>query len=358
MNTFGHNLRITVFGASHEDYIGLTIDGYPAGVVIDEKLIKEKLRLRQGLNHIASKRHEPDRYRIIGGLFNNATTGAPLVFIVPNCDVDSKPYDDGYGLARPTHADYTYYRKYRGFADYRGGGRASGRLTVVLIILGAVCEQLFAEHGIIVASRIKVLGAIEDDEFEPSPENLIKLRGQAMPVSAERVKNKMLDRIQKLREIGNSCGGVVSTYVSGLPVGLGNPFFDGMESFLAHLIFSVPGVKGLEFGTGFKIGSMLGSEANDEMSYCDDRLVYHSNHAGGLNGGITNGNYLTFNTVFRPTPSVSCEQKTVNFLNKSNEKIKIEGRHDTVIAIKGLHVINALTAYAVTEMMLREKLLP
>ncbi|MDD4077536.1 MAG: chorismate synthase [Bacilli bacterium] len=357
MNSFGKYLRITIFGASHEDYIGLTVDGYPAGIFLDENLIREKLQLRRGLVGLTSKRYEEDDYRIISGVFNGITTGAPLTFLVPNCDVDSAPYEERYGLARPSHADYTYYCKYQGSADYRGGGVASGRLTVVLVILGALCEQLITAKNIIIAARLKSLADTTDSDLTLTEATLRTFNNEKMPVYSASVKNKMLDKITLLQETGDSCGGVVETYIANLPVGLGNPFFDGVESLIAHLIFSIPGVKGIEFGAGFKIATMLGSEANDAMSYESGRLVYHSNHAGGINGGLTNGALIVFSTAFRPTPSISIEQSTVNFINKTNQKIKCTGRHDTVIAIKGLHVVKALAAYSIAELMIKEGLL-
>ena len=354
MNTFGQKLRATIFGASHGEYVGITIDGYPAGVAIDGSLIRKRLDQRRGMTAVTSKRREPDEYKIISGLFNGLTTGAPLTVLVSNRDVDSAPYRENYGIARPSHADYVYYHKYRGHADYRGGGTASGRMTVVLVILGALCEQLLAGKNIIVASRIKEVGGVKDGEFDPKEEALRTLREEAFPAVSSEAREKMLEKIALTAAEGDSLGGIAETYALNLPIGLGEPFFDGVESLIARLVFSVPGVKGVEFGAGFALAGMTGSVANDEMSYENGRVAYHSNNAGGINGGLSNGAPLVFRTAFRPTPSISRPQKTVNFIEKTNVTTSVTGRHDTVIAIKGLHAVNALALYAIAELMARE----
>jgi len=353
MNIFGNYLRIVIFGASHEEYIGLTIDGYPPGIKINEEFIKFKLKNRYGGLSIKKTRQEKDEYKIISGYFKERTTGAPLTILILNHDIDSTPYHEGYGIARPSHADYTSYLKYNGFADYRGGGIASGRLMVAFIILGALCELLLERHQIIIASRIKQIRNIIDAEFEINKENLYKLLNNPFPVFNDNIQEKMKEEILQIRIQGNSCGGLVETFGYNIPAGLGDPLFQKVESIISQLIFSIPGVKGLEFGSGFKLATMLGSETNDEMNYKNGELEYKSNNAGGINGGITNGCPLVFRTAFRPTPSHSLKQNSINFINQTNKEIAIQGRHDPLIALKGLHVINAITTYAIAEMMFR-----
>mgnify|MGYP000869329485 CR=1 FL=1 len=351
MSIFGKNIRISLFGASHEKYIGLTIHGFPAGIEINDDLIKKRLKLRRGLNHLTSKRFETDEFSFISGVFKGFSTGAPLTVLVENIDLKSADYEKTYGLARPSHADYTQHIKYHGFEDYRGGGRASGRLTVVFIILGALCEEILVKRGIIIASRIESVYNIIDRKKSLELNHLLSLKEEVFPVISEETKIEMLDLIEKTASVGDSLGGIVETWIYGLPAGVGSPFFDSLESYLSHLIFSVPGVKGIEFGSGFEITKLTGSEANDMMHF-EEGIKYYSNHSGGINGGISNGNQVYFRTAFKPTPSISKPQKTINFLKNESVEIEIIGRHDAIIAIKGLHVINALTNYAILDMIL------
>jgi len=354
MSIFGNKLKISLFGSSHEASIGLTIHNYPSGVTLNITKIKEKLKLRNGLNYLTSKRFEEENFQFLSGLFNGITTGAPLTFIVENKDIKSDAYIKSYGLARPSHADYTYFKKYQGFNDFRGGGSSSGRLTVVLIILGAICEQILEEKDIIIASRMKSIYNIEDSDILINDDLLKFFQSEVFPVYSEKTKEQMLIKINEIKEEEDSLGGVVQTFIKNLPFGLGNPFFDSFESIISHLIFSIPGVKGIEFGAGFNITKMLGSTANDQIAYVDEKIVYKTNNSGGINGGITNSDVVIFQTAFKPTPSISKPQATINFINKTNQVIEIKGRHDVIIAIKGLHVVNALSNYAVLDMLLGE----
>ncbi|MGD9604994.1 MAG: chorismate synthase [Bacilli bacterium] len=354
MNSFGKNLRITLFGASHEAYIGLVIDGFPAGITIDFDLIKSKLNLRKGLGSIISSRLENDNFEIISGYFHHFTTGAPLTFLVRNEDVKSEDYEKQYGLARPSHGDYVLHMKHQGFNDYYGGGTSSGRLTVALIILGALCEQLNKQKGIYVGSIVKSLGEITDEQGDISLEDIIVLAEEPFPVRNNLKKQKMLEIIDLAKAKKDSLGATIQTGVFNLPIGLGSPFFNSVESVISHLIFSVPGVKGIEFGEGFQIAKKMGSEANDQMYFENDVVKYETNKSGGVNAGITNGNPLLFQTAFRPTTSIGILQNTIDFIKKENVKVSHNGRHDVVFAIKALHVVNALTNYAVLEMFLEE----
>jgi|SRR5690554_51865 len=352
MSTFGKHLKVSIFGASHEKYIGLTIHNYPSGIKIDLENLKHKLALRRGLNQVTSKRFETDEFEIISGYFNEYTTGAPLTVLIKNSDVKSADYEKIKGIARPSHADFTYYHKYDGFNDYRGGGVSSGRLTVALVVLGALSEQLLREKNIIVASRIKQIKNLKDTNKELTVSDLENLKEEVFPVVDQNVKSEMLDLIKNTQNEKNSLGGIVETFIENCPIGLGNPFFDSFESVLSHLIFSIPGIKGIEFGTGFDFVNLYGSEANDELKFEDDKVKFLSNQNGGINGGITNGNKIVFRTIFKPTSSIGLPQQSINLVTKENTIFEVGGRHDTIIAIKGLHVVNAVTHYAILELLM------
>lgn len=350
MSTFGKHYEVSLFGASHEQYIGLTIHNYPCGIAIDTELLSQRLALRRGMRELTSSRYEEDDFEIISGYFQGRTTGAPLTVLIRNQNQKSEDYRED-DLIRPSHADYTYLQKYRGFHDYRGGGTASGRLTVALVVLGALCEQVLAPRGIIVASRMKSIEKVSDSDPEITSELLKKWQEESFPVYSEKAKEAMIQAITRAKESGDSVGGVVETYIDQLPVGLGEPFFDSFESVLSHLLFSIPGVKGVEFGGGFALCNMRGSIANDQLRYENGAVVRLSNHSGGIDGGITNGSPVIFRTAFKPTPSIGKPQKTIDYRRGENAEIEIRGRHDAVIAIKGLHVVNALAWYAIMEMM-------
>lgn len=356
MSVFGKYIQVSIFGASHEKYIGITIHNYPAGIKLSIDRIKNKLALRRGLNSLTSKRLETDEFEIISGFFAGYTTGAPITILIKNSDVVSVDYEKIKGFARPSHADYTYHLKYNGFNDYRGGGTSSGRLTVALIVLGAICEEILEANNILIASRIKKIKDIEDSQCSLSLTNLKNLKKEIFPVVDKNIKDKMLELIKNTKENNDSLGGVVETYIKNIPTGLGEPFWDSFESIISHLIFSIPGIKGIEFGTGFDLANHYGSEVNDELEIKDGKINYLSNNNGGINGGITNGNIVYFSTVFKPTSSIGQVQKTINFIKNTNESIDIGGRHDVIIAIKGLHVVNAITAYAVLELLVGSRL--
>ncbi len=355
MSTFGKNLEVSIFGASHEKYIGLTIHNLPGGIKLDLDLIKERLKLRLGLAHLTSLRIEEEEFEIISGYLNNFTTGAPLTILIKNKDIKSSDYESIKDTIRPSHADYSYHLKYKSFHDYRGGGVSSGRLTACLIVLGAISEQILRDKNIIIASRIKQIKNLVDLEFNIEGDKLKALKEEAFPVVDLKTKEAMLELIKKTREEKNSLAGIVETFIMNPPTGLGEPFFDSFESILSHLIYSIPGVKGLEFGLGFDFINYYGSEVNDELSYDKDKVKLHSNNNAGINGGVTNGEVINFKTIFKPTPSIGSKQKTINLKKKTNEELEMAGRHDVIIAVKGLHVVNAITNYVVLELLLRSK---
>lgn len=349
MNSFGNKMRITVFGASHEDYVGLTVAGFPAGVALDQDLIEKRLRQRRGLMHLTSKRFEKDEWRFISGIFRGKTTGAPLTVLVKNSDRRSEDYEEIRGLARPSHADYTQHVRFGGHEDYRGGGIASGRSTVTYVILGAIAEHLLREKGIFASSRMKSVHGIEDEAI-PDIVDLERLREEDFPVLSKR--EEMLRLIEETGKRGDSLGGVVETWIVGLPAGLGNPLFGSVEAQLSRLVFGIPGAKGIEFGAGFGITKLFGSQANDQMQYEEGLLRHLSNHSGGINGGITNGSAVNFRVAYTPTPTIALPQRTVDFIKKENKVASFAGRHDAIFAIKALHVQNALANFAALDLIL------
>lgn len=351
MSTFGKQINVSIFGESHNHTMGLTIHNLPSGIYIDQEKIKDKLILRKGLKEVSTPRNESDKIEIISGYFDNHTTGAPLTVLIYNEDTRSSDYEKIKNNPRPSHADYPAFIKYHGFNDYRGGGHFSGRITSLIVILGSICEDVLAKLNIKVISRVKSVGLITDDTIFTYDEDLMN---DIFPVISHDVKSVMLDEIKKCQANNDSCGGVVETNVYNVPCGVGSPFFDSCESIISHLVFSIPGVKGIEFGGGFEMCKSSGSKVNDQM-YFEDGVKFKSNYSGGINGGITNGNVINFKTAIKPTPSIFREQDTINLENKQNEKLLITGRHDPVIAIKALHVITAITYYAILELLLESR---
>ncbi|HHU55486.1 MAG TPA: chorismate synthase [Acholeplasmataceae bacterium] len=346
MSILSNNLKISFFGESHGKYIGLTIHNFPSNIIIDLEKIKKDLEKRSSFYPGKSKRTEADEFEIISGYFNNKTTGTPLTIIVPNKDVKSKPYLDSIGLIRPSHGDLTQYIKYQGAHDYRGGGHLSGRLTVLYTILGSICEAQLEKQNIKVHTRIKSLHEIEDEsevvDFSRLDDNF--------PVSDEKVKQKMFDFLERLEN--DSVGGIVEAYCIGVPAGLGTPLFNSVESVISKLIFSIPGVKGIEFGKGFAITKEYGSKANDELEYQNGKLKFLSNNSGGIQGGITNGEVINFKVALKPTPSINKPLRTINYLTKENVVLNTIGRHDKTFVPKACHVIKSITAYAIYDLLL------
>lgn len=349
MSIFSNNLSISVFGESHGPYIGLTVHNFPAGIKLNLDKIKMALKSRSAFTIAKSQRTEKDDFSIISGYFNGVSTGAPLTFLISNDDVDSKKYIDNYGVIRPSHADYTAYVKYQGANDFRGGGHLSGRLTALYMILGSICEEELAKKGIIVYSRIKSIYNICDDSIVTNYDELDK----DFPVNDLFQKTEMINLLSSLTD--DSVGGIVETHILGVKAGLGNPIFDNIESIISHLIFAIPGVKGIEFGTGFNITKLKGSKANDEIRVVDSQLKFLSNHSGGIQGGITNGEEIVFRTAIKPTSSIGKPLRTVNFISQENITTKTEGRHDHSIVPKACQVINALSKYIIYDIMLGDK---
>lgn len=350
----GNKLKVSIFGESHGEGIGVVIDGLPSGIELDMKYIDSQMKRRApGQNSISTQRKETDSYKIISGLFENKTTGTPLCAIIYNEDKNSKDYSELKTKMRPGHSDYTGYIKYKGFNDYRGGGHFSGRLTAPLMFAGSIAMQMLEQKNIYVISRIKSIYNISDDiEFNLNEGELKNLRNLSFPVISENKNKQMQDAILDAKNKGNSLGGIVETYVTNIPPGYGEPFFDSIESKISHMIFSIPAVKGIEFGAGFKITELTGIEANDEFYIDDNKVVTRTNNSGGILGGITNGMPIVFRTAIKPTASISASQNTVDILKKENTALNISGRHDPCIVPRALPIIEGAAALAIIDLML------
>ncbi|MDQ0151235.1 chorismate synthase [Eubacterium multiforme] len=352
---WGNNIRLSIFGESHGEGIGITIDGLPSGFLLDiDRINFEMERRAPGRSSISTARKEGDKIEILSGLFNGRTTGTPLCGIIKNSDKKSKDYSKLKTLMRPGHADYTGNIRYEGFNDYRGGGHFSGRITAPLVFAGAICKQILESKGIRIVAHIKSIGSICDDSFNPTniDGNLIKnLPNMELPLVNSSLEDDMRNEILNAKISGDSVGGVIECAVVNINAGIGNPFFDSVESTLSHLLFSVPAVKGVEFGDGFNISKLKGSEANDEFYYDGDEIRTKTNHNGGILGGITNGMPVIFKVAIKPTASISKPQHTINLQSKKEEELKIEGRHDPCIVQRALPVIESVSAIGILELL-------
>ena len=354
--TFGRNLRMTIFGESHGKGIGLVLDGLPPGTPIDEEFIKEEMARRApGQNRMSTQRQEKDAYIIESGVFEGRAAGTPLCVLIPNSDQHSGDYSLLKDVMRPGHADYAGKIRYKGFNDYRGGGHFSGRLTAPLVFTGAVAKTVLAQKGIAVGAHIARIGTVTDSLFDPlgEPEECLQaLRKQTLPVLDTSKAPLMEAEILSAREHQDSVGGIIEVMATGIPAGIGDPFFDSLESRLAHALFSVPAVKGIEFGAGFAIAALKGSEANDPIIFEGDKVRTTRNNNGGITGGITNGMPVLFRVAVKPTPSISQPQQTVNVTEGKNTVLEIKGRHDPCIVPRAVPVMEAVTAWVLLDMLL------
>ena len=354
--TFGRNLRMTIFGESHGKGIGLVLDGLPPGTPIEDEFIKEEMARRApGKNQMSTQRQEKDAFIIESGVFEGKATGTPLCVLIPNSGQHSKDYSLLKDVMRPGHADYAGKVRYRGFNDYRGGGHFSGRLTAPLVFTGAVARTMLAQKGIIVGAHVAHIGTITDALFNPlgeTAERLQTLRRFTLPVLDESKAALMEAEIMAAREQMDSVGGIVEVMAVGMPPGIGDPFFDSLESRLSHALFSVPAVKGIEFGAGFAMAALKGSEANDPMAVANGRVQTTRNNNGGITGGITNGMPVLFRVAIKPTPSIGQPQHTVNVTEGKDTILEIKGRHDPCIVPRAVPVVEAVTAWMLQDMLM------
>lgn len=354
-STFGKNFTVSLFGESHGPAIGVVIDGLQAGLPLDLTYIRSQLDKRRAVGALSTARQEADEFEIVSGFFNGRTTGTPLCLLIANQSTRSRDYEKTKNLLRPGHADYTAFAKYQGWQDYRGGGHFSGRLTAPLVAAGAVCRQILASHGIIIGSHLAKCAGIADASLPEEPEALLaalqKLNELDFAVLDAAQGQAMQEAILAAKAQADSVGGVIETAVCGMPTGVGEPFFNSLESVLAHLLFSVPAVKGVEFGAGFALADMRGSQANDPLRIDDSGRIYTtSNNNGGINGGISNGMPIVFRTAVKPTPSIYQPQQTVDFAARANAELQIQGRHDPAIVHRARVVIDAVVAIGLVDL--------
>ncbi len=354
--SFGKNINISIYGESHGEGIGIVINGIQPGFKIDlNKVLEEMERRAPGRNTLSTARKEADEPIILSGIFEGYTTGTPISMMIKNSDTRSKDYSKTKDIARPGHADFSGYVKYQGFNDYRGGGHFSGRITAPLVFAGAIAKQILEEKDIIIGSHIKQIGSVKDEYFDSvniEKNTLINLKKEVLPVLNKTIQSDMENEILKYKELSNSIGGIVEVCVIGLEAGVGNPFFDSIESIISHLAFSVPAVKGIEFGLGFDFASANGLSANDEFHRVDGTITTpKSNNNGGINGGISNGMPIIYRAVVKPTPSISLTQNTVNFRENKDVELNIVGRHDPCIVQRALVVLEAITAISILELL-------
>ena len=352
-STWGQCLKLSIFGQSHGEAIGVTLDGFPAGMQIDmERLMAEMARRAPGQSLLTTARNEADVPEFLSGVLNGKTTGQPICILIRNTNQRSRDYGDGVALVRPGHADYTGHVRYFGHEDWRGGGSFSGRLTAPLVAAGALCSQWLEQQGVKTACHIQQLGEVKDASFmtaDPAADYTY-MKKMHLPVLSTGLDVQMEAAAMAVREEGDSIGGVIECMVTGLPAGLGAPFFDSVESEISHLLFSVPAVKGVEFGEGFGFASLRGSQANDAFRMEDGQVVTETNHAGGINGGITNSMPVIFRCAIRPTPSIARKQQTVSLKTGENAGLEIQGRHDPCILPRAVPVVEAVAAIAILDL--------
>lgn len=356
-SVFNHNISVQIFGESHGPAIGVVMDNIPAGEYIDmEKLMAFMSRRAPKKNKTSTQRRESDLPQIMSGFLNGKTTGTPLCAFITNTDTHSQDYQNIQRLARPGHADYTGALRYSGFNDVRGGGHFSGRLTAPLCFAGAVAGQILEKRGIYTGAHILEVHGVKDDSIDSisfKREDIVKMRNAEFPTMNKEKGEKMIAEIEKAGSFGDSVGGIVECISINVPAGIGSPIFDGLENTIAQLIFGIPAVKGLEFGVGFNSAKMLGSENNDEF-YVNElgHVVTRTNNHGGILGGISSGMPITLRVAFKPTPSISKPQHTVDLSNMTNETIEIKGRHDPCVVPRAVPVVEACVNLAILSHML------
>ena len=353
MNTFGRNIRLSIFGESHGQGIGIVIDGLPGGIKLDVDRIEAEMKRRApGRSNISTSRKEADKVEILSGFVNGMTTGTPIAGVIRNTNTISKHYDKD--LMRPGHADYTAYMKYGENRDYRGGGHFSARITTPLVFAGVVAKQVLEKEGVFVGAHILKIADVADSAFDPvnvAADELASISKKDFPVIDDEKGKLMKERILGAKSDKNSVGGIAECAIVGMPPGKGEPFFGSVESRLSAMLYSVPAVKAVMFGAGADFASMRGSEANDEFYVENGAVKTYTNNNGGINGGITNGMPVLFRAVLKPTPSIAKKQRTVDIEKMENTEIEIHGRHDPCIVHRGTVVIENAAAAAALDLL-------
>ncbi|MBQ3503788.1 MAG: chorismate synthase [Oscillospiraceae bacterium] len=351
-STYGENLKLSIFGQSHGSAIGMVLDGIPAGLSVDsQKLHTFLARRAPGSNDWSTPRKEADLPEFLSGIVDDFTCGAPSAAVIQNTNTRSGDYSNLKNCPRPGHADYTAQIKYGGFQDASGGGHFSGRLTAPLCIAGGLCKQWLEEMGIRVGAHILAIGEIGDHYFDPIDPELDAV-GDPFPVLDPETGTAMQDLISQATAAGDSVGGIVECAITGLPAGIGEPMFGGVESKIAQIVYGIPAVKGVEFGIGFDCACVPGSQSNDDFAVVDCKVTTMTNNCGGILGGITNGMPVLFATAFKATPSVSVPQQTVNLKTGCNVTLEVKGRHDPCIVPRAVPVVEAAAAIAIYDLIL------
>ncbi len=349
---YGKNLKISLFGQSHSPGIGVTVEGLPPGFAVDfEELNDFMSRRRPGGSPFATPRREADHPEFLSGLVGNVICGAPLTAVIRNTNTRSGDYEAFRDLPRPGHADFTAQLKFGGAQDTAGGGHFSGRLTAPLCLAGGIVKQVLRQKGIFVAAHIASVGEIEDDLWDPCRE-IERIENREFPVLNPAQGEKMQRLILDMREQGDSVGGTVECMISGVPGGVGDPIFDGIESRVAQIVFGIPAVKGLEFGSGFAGSRLRGSQNNDPYTVVDGNVRTETNRAGGILGGITTGMPVVFRAAFKPTPSIARPQKSVRLSVLHEDILEIQGRHDPCVVVRAVPCVEAAAAIAIYDALL------
>lgn len=354
-STYGDKIKISVFGESHGNGIGVVIDGLPAGVKIDmDSVLTQMSRRAPGKDRTATPRKESDLPKVLSGMLGDTLTGAPLCAVIENTNTRSGDYGNLLSCPRPGHSDYTAFVKYNGANDIRGGGHFSGRITAPIVFAGSICRQILAQKGIKIAAHINSIGNVCDEPFNPVgiDDALIdRLNLLSFALVDNSVEEKMRSVVEDARMSLDSVGGTIECAVTGIEAGIGEPMFDGVEGVIAKAVFGVPAIKGIEFGKGFELSKLRGSQSNDPFRYKDGKVVTETNNCGGILGGITNGMPIIFRAAVKPTPSIAQKQKSVDLQKKENTELEVHGRHDPCIVPRAVPVIEAVTAIAIANLM-------
>ena len=351
-STYGENLKLSIFGQSHGPAIGMTLDGIPAGLPVDVEKLQEFLNRRApGQNDWSTPRKEEDKPEFLAGILDGYTCGAPIAAVIHNNNTRSGDYENLKNCPRPGHADYTAQMKYGGFQDAAGGGHFSGRLTAPLCIAGGLCKQWLEEMGIRIGAHILAIGECGDMYFDPMDPEIESVPSD-FPVLDPDAGIAMRELISQAKNAGDSVGGIIECAVTGLPAGIGEPMFGGVESKIAQIVYGIPAVKGLEFGIGFDCACVPGSQSNDDFAIVDGKIVTQTNNSGGILGGITNGMPLIFTTAIKATPSIGLSQQTVHLETGEIVTLEIKGRHDPCIVPRAVPVVEAAAAIAIYDLIL------
>lgn len=359
MNSFGNHFRITSFGESHGHVIGIIVDGCPSGLRIDIDFIQNELnRRRPGQSNISTSRNEMDQVKILAGVKDGVTTGAPICMIIENSDIDSSKYEDYKIKPRPSHADFPALMRFGNWVDLRGSGRFSGRNTAGIVMAGAIAKMLLILQKISINAYTRAINTIRDEKEYSIDDIKNAIEKNPVRTVQQDIAELMQNKIESAKKEGDSVGGIITCIIEGFPAGIGEPIFNSIESLIAFAMFSIPAVKGIEFGAGFKAIEMLGSQHNDPYFIDNGKIITKSNNAGGIIGGISTGMPIKFNVAIKPTASIGISQNTVDLSEMNNTTIKIEGRHDPCIVPRAVPVVEAMASIVITDLLISAGKIP